>query len=322
MAVSEKNTKKEILEYVKQLEEERRKEKIEKETTVDKIARERKEENAKKADNLITKNILNDSIVEEYNALKETKTDLEKRIKELYNIEANLETLEALIITQNELKVKSCNEHKERVACLQKEYDDIKVGLEQKEKELKLKIANMEAQAQKDHKDLLDKLQLERKRNEEEYKYNLNRQRQKENDAWEDEKEKKIEELRKRVEEVSEKEERFKEELSNVYKLKETIDDLTNQLDKKYKEGFEKGKTEADKKYAIEKTALEKEYEANLRIKDAELSMTKDRLNDAMFKLASTEEKLEAAYNKINETAKTVAMNSATKIIETSKDNK
>lgn len=321
MAVSERNTKKEILEYVEKLEQKLKEERIKKETTVDRIAKEHKQECIKKADNLIEKNILNDSIVEEYNALKETKENLKQEIKDLYGIETNLETLEALIITQNELSAKHYNEHKEKVECLHKEYENIKNNLEEQKKKLELEIANMEINAKKEHEDLLAKLQLTRKRNEEEYNYNLKRQRQKENDAWEDEKEKRLAELFKRENEVLEKEERFKEELSNVYKLKETIDNLTKQLDEKYKEGLDKGKADAGKKYGIEKAALEKEYEANLRIKDAELSMTKDRLNETLSKLTFAEEKLEAAYNKINETAKTVAMNSATKIIE-SKDNK
>ena len=321
MKVTDRNTKKEILDYVKELEKQLEESKLKKETTQDTIAKEHKQQCAVKADSLIEKGILNESIVEEYKALKEAKKDLEEEIKRLYDIKVSANTLEALIITQEELKEKYNNEHKEKVECLTKEYKNIEDILKEKEAKLKENIVNMEAEAKKSHKELLDKLVLERKRNEEEYIYNLNRQRQKENDAWEDEKATREAELKKRENILTERENSFAEELKTLNTLKTTIEEQKKQIEQAYIDGKAEGKEKAGKEYGISKAALEKEYKAELRIKENELAMTTDRLNEALSKLSATEEKLETAYNKINETAKVVAQNSGTKIIE-SKDNK
>lgn len=321
MKVTDRNTKKEILEYVKEIEKQLELEKLKKETTQNAIDRERKQECVNKAEALIEKNILNESIIEEYQALKETKINLEKEIKELYDIKYTANTLEAMIITQEEIKEQNANEYNQKVECLTKEYKSIEDSLKEKEQKLKEDIANMEIDAKKNHKELLDKLALERKRNEEEYTYNLNRQRQKENDAWEDEKATREAELKKREDILTERENSFAEELKTLAALKNTIEEQKKQIEQAYINGKAEGKEKAGKEYGISKAALEKEFKAELRIKENELAMTTDRLNEALSKLSATEEKLETAYNKINETAKVVAQNSGTKIIE-SKDNK
>lgn len=99
--VTEKNTKKEILEALREVEAKLAERRAAVTTTADTVKAAEVVNKKATAKEIIEMNILNDEITNKYNDLLSTIDVLTKEIEELHEIKVGLDTLEALLIVQN-----------------------------------------------------------------------------------------------------------------------------------------------------------------------------------------------------------------------------
>lgn len=284
--VNMKSTKAEIFEKLQEVEKQLEAERNSKKTAVDvaqeKVATERKV----KVNNLVGKEILSQEIIDGYNALKEEEVSIKKRIKDLYDIEVNLNTLDALKIL-----------HKE-------ELEKHKAELESINEEIKT-----------------SKLETQREREEEEKEYIFQRDKKRKAEQREYETQKTEREIaireKERAVEVRENDIANKEEeISNLYK---EITELKLLAEEKYKEGLEKGKKDESKSNVFEKRTLENKHSAEIEKLQNKIEILEDSLSTEKQRNIDLSSKLDKAYEKINNTALEVAKNSGTKILNDNK---
>ena len=284
--VTMKSTKQEIFNRLLEVEKELEQKDMATMTTADIEAKKIQKEKVEKANNLVGKNILNETIVEEYNALLETKEAIETEIKNLYDIKANAYTLEALKIVHNE----ELEKFKEQKSTLQEE----------------IKNAQTQIERERDEEEKEYVFQRDKKRKEEERKYETQRI----------EKELKLQDREKAV---AEREQAVKDKEKEYQELAEKVASLTTELDVKFAEGKDVGKKEADKSNAFEKHAMENKHNAEVEKLENKIEILESSLATEKERNNTLSEKLDKAYEKINNTALEVAKNSGTKVIDNSK---
>ena len=260
--VNMKSTKAEIFEKLQEVEKQLEAERNSKKTAVDvaqeKVATERKV----KVNNLVGKEILSQEIIDGYNALKEEEVSIKKRIKDLYDIEVNLNTLDALKIV-----------HKE-------ELEKHKAELESINEEIKT-----------------SKLETQREREEEEKEYIFQRDKKRKAEQREYETQKTEREIaireKERAVEVRENDIANKEEeISNLYK---EITELKLLAEEKYKEGLEKGKKDESKSNVFEKRALENKHSAEIEKLQNKIEILEDSLSTEKQRNIDLSSKLDKA---------------------------
>lgn len=284
--VTMKSTKQEIFNRLLEVEKELEQKDMTTMTTKDIEARKSKKEKVEKANNLVGKNILNETIVEEYNALLETKKDIETEIKDLYDIKASVYTLEALKIVHNE----ELEKFKEQKSALQEE------------------IKNAQTQ-----------IERERDEEEKEYVFQRNKKRKEEERKYETQRIEKELKLQDREKAVAEREQAVKDKEKEYQELTDKVASLTTELDVRFAEGKDVGKKEADKSNAFEKRAMENKHNAEVEKLENKIEILESSLATEKERNNTLSEKLDKAYEKINNTALEVAKNSGTKVIDNSK---
>lgn len=284
--VTMKSTKQEIFNRLLEVEKELEQKDMATMTTKDIEARKSKKEKVEKANNLVGKNILNETIVEEYNALIETKEAIETEIKDLYDIKASAYTLEALKIVHNE----ELEKFKEQKSALQEE------------------IKNAQTQ-----------IERERDEEEKEYVFQRNKKRKEEERKYETQRIEKELKLQDREKAVAEREQAVKDKEKEYQELTDKVASLTTELDVKFAEGKDVGKKEADKSNAFEKRAMENKHNAEVEKLENKIEILESSLATEKERNNTLSEKLDKAYEKINNTALEVAKNSGTKVIDNSK---
>lgn len=284
--VTMKSTKQEIFNRLLEVEKELEQKDMATMTTKDIEAKKSKKEKVEKANNLVGKNILNETIVEEYNALIETKEAIETEIKDLYDIKASAYTLEALKIVHNE----ELEKFKEQKSALQEE------------------IKNAQTQ-----------IERERDEEEKEYVFQRNKKRKEEERKYETQRIEKELKLQDREKAVAEREQAVKDKEKEYQELTDKVASLTTELDVKFAEGKDAGKKEADKSNAFEKRAMENKHNAEVEKLENKIEILESSLATEKERNNTLSEKLDKAYEKINNTALEVAKNSGTKVIDNSK---
>ena len=283
--VNMKSTKAEIFEKLQEVEKQLEAERNSKKTAVDvaqeKVATERKV----KVNNLVGKEILSQEIIDGYNALKEEEVSIKKRIKDLYDIEVNLNTLDALKIVQEELE-----KHKAELESINEE----------------IKTSKLETQREREEEEKEYIFQRDKKRKAEQREYETQKT---EREIAIREKERAVEV---RENDIANKE----EEISNLYK---EITELKLLAEEKYKEGLEKGKKDESKSNVFEKRALENKHSAEIEKLQNKIEILEDSLSTEKQRNIDLSSKLDKAYEKINNTALEVAKNSGTKILNDNK---
>ena len=284
--VTMKSTKQEIFNRLLEVEKELEQKDMATMTTKDIEARKSKKEKVEKANNLVGKNILNETIVEEYNALIETKEAIETEIKDLYDIKVSAYTLEALKIVHNE----ELEKFKEQKSALQEE------------------IKNAQTQ-----------IERERDEEEKEYVFQRNKKRKEEERKYETQRIEKELKLQDREKAVAEREQAVKDKEKEYQELTDKVASLTTELDVRFAEGKDAGKKEADKSNAFEKRAMENKHNAEVEKLENKIEILESSLVTEKERNNTLSEKLDKAYEKINNTALEVAKNSGTKVIDNSK---
>ena len=158
--VSLKSTKQQIWDTYQKTLKELESAKAQKQTSKEKSEQLRKESVKNSAQDLLLKDILSPEIIEQYSNLVETIQTMKEEIKSLYGIEAEVNTLEALVNTNNELKEELEKDYAKRRENLESE-------LIQKISELQNDFLNKKAEYEEE----TEKLKKEREIEEEQYQY-------------------------------------------------------------------------------------------------------------------------------------------------------
>lgn len=305
--VSLKSTKQQIWDTYQKTLKELESTKAQKQTSKEKSEQLRKETVKESAQDLLLKDILNEDIIKQYSDLVETIDYMKEEIKSLYGIEAEINTLEALVNTHNELKEKLEKEYLERKAVLESEYEQRVSELENEF--LKKKTKNEEE---------IEELKKERAREEEQYLYDLKKSRRDDNDKWEEEKAKRTLELKAKEDEFEAKKMEADDKILSYYKIQDELQELKDNQEEIVKQAVNKAIENSNKEHLVEKTMLEKEK------KWLEEKYTND--NNALVERLNAEKennkilagKLDAAYAQIRDIAtQTVQANGAIRIMET-----
>ena len=305
--VSLKSTKQQIWDTYQKTLKELESTKAQKQTSKEKSEQIRKETVKESAQDLLLKDILNEDIIKQYSDLVETIDYMKEEIKSLYGIEAEINTLEALVNTHNELKEKLEKEYLERKAVLESEYEQRVSELENEF--LKKKTKNEEE---------IEELKKERAREEEQYLYDLKKSRRDDNDKWEEEKAKRTLELKAKEDEFEAKKMEADDKILSYYKIQDELQELKDNQEEIVKQAVNKAIENSNKEHLVEKTMLEKEK------KWLEEKYTND--NNALVERLNAEKennkilagKLDAAYAQIRDIAtQTVQANGAIRIMET-----
>ena len=305
--VSLKSTKQQIWDTYQKTLKELESTKAQKQTSKEKSEQLRKETVKESAQDLLLKDILNEDIIKQYSDLVETIDYMKEEIKSLYGIEAEINTLEALVNTHNELKEKLEKEYLERKAVLESEYEQRVSELENEF--LKKKTKNEEE---------IEELKKERAREEEQYLYDLKKSRRDDNDKWEEEKAKRTLELKAKEDEFEAKKMEADDKILSYYKIQDELQELKDNQEEIVKQAVNKAIENNNKEHLVEKTMLEKEK------KWLEEKYTND--NNALVERLNAEKennkilagKLDAAYAQIRDIAtQTVQANGAIRIMET-----
>ena len=248
--VSLKSTKQQIWDTYQKTLKELESAKAQKQTSKEKSEQLRKESVKNSAQDLLLKDILSPEIIEQYSNLVETIQTMKEEIKSLYGIEAEVNTLEALINTNNELKEE-----------LEKDYAKRKENLEseliQKISELQNDFLNKKAEYEEE----TEKLKKEREREEEQYQYDLKKSRRDENDKWEEEKAKRILELKVKEDEFEAKKKEADEKILAYYKIQDELQELKDCQEDMINEAVNKAIESNNKEHSAEKAMLIKEQE-------------------------------------------------------------
>lgn len=314
--VTEKNTKKEIMAYVEELEV-KLAEKHEARKTTEDVKKETKVKEIKEsAAKLIATGIVNEKTEAQYNNLLETIKLLDRELEEVYEIQRTANTLEALLITYEDKNESLKKEHAEKVAKAKEEFETKAAAWDELLKQCRIDHDKLISDLRDQFREEKQKLEKERAREREEYTYNLLRERNIENDEWADEKAQREAvisnrefELTKRENAAAELEERVKVALDEVEALK--LEKL-----EQYNKGFEEGKAKAAKENAIVKSYMEKDYKAQLERKDDKIVALEESLDETRKSNITLQSKLDAAYTRIQEMAIESAKNSGTRIVE------
>ena len=275
------------------------------------------------AEKMIGLGILNQEIVTQYNDLQKNIEEKKNTLKELYGIEAEANSMVALINAHKEKEIELKEKYAEMEASLKADISEKKANLQAEIDEL-VKLKNEELAAKrKENADLQKLLKVERDREEEEYEYNLKRSRKQENDKWNDEKSLREKQLAEKEASVSLRETTVSSQESYISELEKKVSEIPTLIETANKEGIKKGEADAGKSYAFEKRAIEtkNQYEQQ-SLKDKIDRLEKD-LVSAREANEVLQDKLDAAYAQMKELAsETVKSTGGVKILDRENNSK
>lgn len=300
-----KNTKAEILEALN--------ESLRREEEMSKIKYEpEKEESKQKVKKAIEETkvnveqkIFSNELIEKFEKLELSIQEEEKKLKDLYGIENELNNLVLVVNAGKDYMAKLENTKEQKT-------EEINMQIEKLEKDFNAKTKELE----NDYNLKSEELKKQRERENEEYNYKLKREREISNNNWEDEKTKRENLISEKEVETEKLLEDAKQNAKHIEELENKVNEIPDLLEKEYN----KGKAETE-----EKIKIDNKYETELLKKDFQnvIDRQKDKidsLNENIEKLnaekKSLQEKLDKAYLQIKELAtKTVESTGGVKIL-------
>lgn len=305
--VTSKNTKSEIYEAYKELLEEIKENKKEEPQKVQEKAQKEKmsEKSSKLADEAIINGIaslklnfsssmdhLEKSLLEEFKKLKEIKEsiDFEKEnIKELYQIKTEADTLAALLEAQ---RIKKTS--------FDGEINELQAQWEKKKKE--------HAEQTKEEEESIKK---QRKREDEDYKYNLETARKKEQDVYDAKKSEQEQQLKTKREtfekEFAEREIVLKEKEQEFLGLQVQAKKFPEELNIAVEQAKKTVAEELKAKFEFESMLTEKDFKAELKMKDLEIKNLHEKIKSLEETLKQQQQKIENSEKHVKDiTIKTI----------------
>jgi hypothetical protein len=324
MEVSEKSTKAEILkayetllkdvqtanaDVPKQVQEEKQKKE-----TVEKVAGVSAEGIVKNINSL--KLGLNNSLDEilrsltnEFKTLEEIRAAIaveKKSLEDLYGLSANTDSLAAMLLAQKSKKENFEKEMKEKEDAFANE-------TAAKKGEWEIEKARQKAE----EKEYTDEQTKRRKREEEEYSYNLKIRRQKEQDEYDSKKkqlEKELTDKKTQFEqEVASRELNLKNTEAELAELRKNNDEFPVKLEKALKDKETEVTKQLQTKYGFDIQLKEKQYEADIRLKDQIIVSLQDKIKELQEQMKENTDKANRAEANVKDIA-VKAIENASKI--------
>lgn len=301
--ITPKTTKAELLEIIKQQEEIIR----QKESLVDDPLKEQRKINdervLKSAAENIDSGLFSEELKSKYNDVIVATSLQEKRLKELYEIEAKAQTLTAII---NAFKVKNEELEKsfaDKKAALEKDYENKKEEVAACEAKLILDYKKKKEELEDDFKQVRDNSNKQHIRAEEEYEYDLSRKKQEDADKWNDEKTAREKLMAEKETDLKARMVEFAEKEAYLKNLEEQVAAFPDKLKKAETDGKEKGKADADKSHVFEVRAIKNEYEYRVKTLQDKLGTQATLISDLTERNEALENKLDASYAQMRELA-------------------
>ena len=301
--VSSKSTKVELLEALAEREKEI--EELKKLTDDPKKEQEKaeKERVLESSAEAINSNVFSDETKIQYRDVM-TAIELKKtELKDLYGIEANAQTLTAMINASKVKKAELVQEYADKEIELKVAYEAKKEEVAADTAKLVLDYKKKKEELEDDFKQVRDASNRQHIRAEEEYEYDLSRKKQEDADKWNDEKvareklmTEKEADLQARMLEFAEKEDYLKN-------LEEQVKAFPDKLKEAEEAGKEKGKADADKSHVFEVRAIKNEYEYQVKTLQDKLDTQAQLISNLTDRNEALENKLDASYAQMRELA-------------------
>lgn len=300
-----KNTKQEILEALNAaLEREKNNAKIKSNPE-----QEEKERKIKKAVDETTKNvednIFSTELVQKFKNLELAISNEEAKLKNLYDIDAELLNLTLVVNTGKDvlLEFEKNNEIKKK---------DLETKIKNLEEEYKIKSDELQKQY-----DLQSKsLKTERDREIEEYNYKIKRERELANNKWEDEKKLRENTLKLMEDETKKLLNEAKEKGNYLADLEKKVAEFPKLLENEYEKGKKEITVLLEKEHKYEIDLLKKDYQNTIDRQNDKIESLKEEIKKVNESNNLLQAKTDKAYVELKELAtKTVEANGGLKII-------
>ena len=317
--VTEKNTKKEILEALKEAEAKLAERREANTITADVVRVKEVEAKKNDAKEIVEMNILNSDITAKYKSLLDTVDMLERKVQELHEVKAGLDTLEALMIVQNNTKANFEAEMAEKKATFDKTMQERKAEEEASIEKLRAKYSKLMDELREEYHELKKELEKTRKREIEEYEYKLKRERAIENDKWQDEKASREKTLSAKEAAVAEREALVQEKDVKISTLMNEIASLEAKAKENIAIALKEGEAKAEKTCAIKVAGIKKDAEWQDEIAKREIASLKAALIAKEEEVTELRSKLDNAYTRIQEMAIEQSKASTPRLVEATK---
>ena len=270
------------------------------------------EEKSRKIESAVTEtkknveqNIFSTELVNKFKDLEVAIKAEEEKLQNLYGVEKELNNLTLVINTGkdylNELEIRKQNE----TARIEQELKKLEEELAQKTEDLTKEF---------EHKN--ETLKLERKREIEEYEYKVKREREHSNNAWEDEKQVREQNLKIREEETKKLLDDAKAKSKYFEDLEKKVEEIPNLINKEYEKGKIEATAELEKEYKYNNELLKKDFQNIIDRQNDKIEALKEELEKVNILNSNLQEKMDKAYIELKELAtKTVEANGGVKIL-------
>lgn len=288
------------------------------------IAREKhNKEVIQSANEVSAQGILAPEIVEKYKSLCEAIDMKSAQLKDMYGIEAEANSLVALINAHKDKEVELKARYSGMEASLKESFDVTKNNLSNELTELENKKEAILKQTKKDNADLYASLEIERKREKEQYDYDLKRERKIANDKWEDEKAAREKALTDKESDLAARIVAIEEREKKMQELQDTVNNIPTLIENARAEGKKEGKAEADKSHVFEVRSINTKNEYEQKALQDQIDRLTNDLSLARTANAEIQMKLDMAYSQMKDlAADTVKSNGSIKIIGSENTNK
>lgn len=251
-----------------------------------------KKETFEAADKIVAMGILNPEITGQYKSLEIAIEMKKNELKDLYDLEAEANSLTAMI-----------NAHKDMQRELEEEAKENKKAIEAGIKALEAELKAKEEEVENEVAEERERVSKIRQREEEEYQYNLKRKRQLEDDEWEDNKKARESVIASREEELVNKGKELVEKEAYIADLENKVASIPDQVASAYEEGKKEGKAKADKSNTFEVRSLETKHEYEVQNLQNQIDRLEQDLETEKSKNNDLQNKLDDAYTQMRELA-------------------
>jgi hypothetical protein len=253
-----------------------------------------------------------DSMLEKYREFTQLQDAIsvqQKQLKELYQINVEAETLEALIASQKELKAR----HDAEMAAG-------KLSFEQEMAARKESWKSEQVIYETNRKEQDEQVKKNRKREEEEYAYTLKVTRKKEEDTFNEKKtkwEKDLEEKKIRFEkEIAERESLVQSAEAELADLRQQAGKFPVQLEQAIKQAEKAMKDKLDLEYKHESELAAQKSESEQKLKDQTIASLREKIKEQDVLIKQLSEKTSAAETGMKEIAIKALDSSTKRIVE------
>lgn len=253
---------------------------------------EEKKQTLSKAKESIDMGIFNTSVTDRYNAIQEAITIKQKELEELIGVEKEYLDLTAMMNT------------KEKVISDLEEEKEAKIeDYSQKIADLREQLFSLETERKEEEK--IYKANLDKTREEEnkQYEFDLNIKRSQEERIWQKEKAIREEALAVKETEIKERENHLIEMQDQIDELTAKVEEIPDLIEKAKEDAIKATEAEYERKKAIKESYSKKAKEAEEKLTTETIARKDQEIAELKAKLATAEERLNNAYDKINEVA-------------------